>query len=189
MLDAATPPPRAGGFIPRVPAGSLFDMTLAPVEFMRQGRAAEAPHQDRVTGWTVWPARERPALAVVVAAVLVMLALAAAMAWGDPLLGVLSSLAVAVSLQGFLLPTDYVLGPEGITVHEPLRVRRVLWSDVHGVMWRGDRGFLRASRDSAGRLLPRWGGPRGLTILLGADAVAAAARREAVEASLRRHGT
>lgn len=164
-------------------------MTLAPVEFMRHGESVTEPRQDRVNGWTVWPAKDRPARAVAVVAVLVMLALAAAMAWSDPLLGVLSSLAVAVSLQGFLLPTDYVLGPEGITVHEPLRVRRVLWSDVHGVVWRGDRGFLRASRDSAGRLLPRWGGPRGLAVLLGDDAVAAAARREAVEACLRRHGS
>lgn len=162
-------------------------MTLAPVEFMRHTEAASEPQQRGVTGWTVWPARERPLRACVVIAVLVGLALAAAVAWGDPLLGVLSSLAVAVSLQTFLLPTDYVLGPDGITVHEPLRVRRVLWSDVHGVMWRGERGFLRSSRDSTGRLLPKWSGPRGLTILLGADAVAAAARREAVEACLRRH--
>lgn len=170
-------------------AGSLFGMTLAPVEFMREPQVMADPRQDRVTGWTVWPARERPLRAAVVVAVLVLLALGAAMAWGDPLLGVLSSLAVAVSLQTFLLPTDYVLDAEGITVHEPLRVRRVLWSDVHGVMWRGERGFLRASRDSAGRLLPGWGGPRGLTILLGADRVAAGARRDAVEASLRRHGS
>lgn len=163
-------------------------MTLAPVEFMREPQVIADPGQDRVTGWTVWPARERPLRAAAVVAVLMLLALGAAMAWGDPLLGVLSSLAVAVSLQTFLLPTDYVLGPEGITVHEPLRVRCVLWSDVHGVVWRGERGFLRASRDSAGRLLPRWGGPRGLTILLGADAVAASARRDAVDSFLRRHG-
>ena len=164
-------------------------MTLAPVEFMRHSETAAEPQQDRVSGWTVWPAKERPARAAAVIAVLVGLALGAAMAWGDPLLGVLSSLAVAVSLQTFLLPTDYVLGPDGITVHEPLRVRRVAWSDVHGVVWRGDRGFLRASRESSGRQLPRWGGPRGLTILLGADAVAAAARRDAVDAFLRRHGS
>jgi len=163
-------------------------MTLAPVELMQQARPMAESDQHQVTGWTVWPARERPMRAVVVLGVLVILAVAAGIAWGDPLLGVLSSLAVAVGLQSFLLPTDYVLGPEGITVHEPLRIRRVLWSDVHGVIWRGERGFLRASRDSAGRMLPRWGGPRGITILLGVDGVAAAARREAVDAFLRRHG-
>jgi hypothetical protein len=103
-------------------------------------------------------------------------------------MGLLSALVVAVALQRFLLPTDYVLTRHAIEVHEPLRVRRLPWAQVHGVIWRGQEGLLQATRDDQGRMLGRSGGPRGQVVMLGADPVSAAARRDAVDACLRRHG-
>ena len=52
----------------------------------------------------------------------------------------------------------------------------------------GPMPALQATRDDQGRMLGRSGGPRGLVVMLGADPVSAAARRDAVDACLRRHG-
>jgi hypothetical protein len=164
--------------------------SLAPVEDIRQGvlRAVSQQEPDHAMAWTVWPARERPGRGLAVLGALVAIGLGAAVAWNDLAMGLLSALVVAVALQRFLLPTDHVLTSHAIEVHEPLRVRRVPWSQVHGVIWRGDQGLLQATRDDQGRMLPRSGGPRGLVVMLGADPVAASARRDAVDACLRRHG-
>ena len=94
----------------------------------------------------------------------------------------------AEQVQRYLLPTDHVLNSDGITVHEPLRVRRVAWTDVQGVIWKHEQGFLRVSREVSGRAVARTDGMRGFTILLGSDPVAAESRRQAVDAFLRRHG-
>jgi hypothetical protein len=112
----------------------------------------------------------------------------AGVALHDAALGGVAGLALAVSVQRYLLPTDHVLNSDGITVHEPLRVRRVAWTDVQGVIWKHEQGFLRVSRDVSGRAVARTDGMRGFTILLGSDPVAAESRRQAVDAFLRRHG-
>lgn len=164
--------------------------SLAPVEDIRQGvlRAVSQQEPDHAMAWTVWPARERPGRGLAVLGVLAAIGLGAAAAWNDLAMGLLSALVVAVALQRFLLPTDYVLTRHAIEVHEPLRVRRLPWAQVHGVIWRGQEGLLQATRDDQGRMLGRSGGPRGLVVMLGADPVSAAARRDAVDACLRRHG-
>ncbi|MEY4769781.1 MAG: hypothetical protein RIQ40_521 [Planctomycetota bacterium] len=112
----------------------------------------------------------------------------AGVALHDAALGGVAGLALAVSVQRYLLPTDHVLNSDGITVHEPLRVRRVAWTDVQGVIWKREQGFLRVSREVSGRAVARTDGMRGFTILLGSDPVAAESRRQAVDAFLRRHG-
>jgi hypothetical protein len=81
-----------------------------------------------------------------------------------------------------------MLSSEGITIHEPLRMHRIAWSSVEGVVWRRDAGLLRASRDAAGRVIARTGGMRGVVVPLGSDPVAAEARRRAVDSFLERHG-
>ena len=164
--------------------------TLAPEAFIRHGPAA-AVRQDepgRALAWTVWPARERPARTAWVAAALLALGALAGVTMGDATIGVMAALALAVSLHRFLLPTDVVLHDDGITVHEPLRVRHVQWSDVDGVIWRADQGLLRAARDTHGRWLPRVGGLRGVIVPLGADPVESEVRRRAVDAFIRRNG-
>ena len=103
-------------------------------------------------------------------------------------MGILAALALAVSLHRFLLPTDVVLHDDGVTVHEPLRVRHVQWGAVDGVIWRADQGMLRAARDAHGRWLPRIGGLRGVIVPLGSDPLESETRRRAVDAFIRRHG-
>lgn len=169
---------------------TLHPMTLAPVGMLERGNAAlahrEAP--ESAFAWTVWPAKERPRRAWMVAAALAMIGACTGAAMGDVWIGVMAALAIAVSLQRFLLPTDCVLTRDGITIHEPLRVHRVSWSAVEGVLWQRDQGLIRATRDASGRVIARTGGIRGVVVPLGADPVAAEARRRAVESFLDRHG-
>jgi hypothetical protein len=162
--------------------------TLAPEALIRHGVVATEPEPGRALAWTVWPARERPVRAACVTAGVMALGALAGFTMGDAWTGVIAALALAVSLHRFLLPTDVVLHDDGITVHEPLRVRHVQWDDVDGVIWRHDQGLLRAARDTHGRWLPRVGGLRGVIVPLGADPVESEARRRAVDGFIRRHG-
>ncbi len=164
--------------------------TLAPVEFIRQGPVAttDRPTPEQAFAWTVWPAKERPMRTVALLAGMTAFGAMAGVALHDAALGGVAGLALAVSVQRYLLPTDHVLNNDGITVHEPLRVRRVAWTDVQGVIWKHEQGFLRVSREVSGRAVARTDGMRGFTILLGSDPVAAESRRQAVDAFLRRHG-
>ena len=165
-------------------------MTLAPVGMLERGTAVLAQREapEAAFGWTVWPARERPRHAWLAVLALVAIGVCATLASGDLWIGVMGALAVAVSLHRFLLPTDCMLSSEGITIHEPLRMHRIAWSSVEGVVWRRDAGLLRASRDAAGRVIARTGGMRGVVVPLGSDPVAAEARRRAVDSFLERHG-
>ncbi len=173
------------------PAILRFMTTLAPVEFIRQGVVAsierEVPQQ--AFAWTVWPARERPSRTVFAVLAMVSLGWMVGSVMNDSWIGGVAGLALVISLQRFLLPTDYVLNADGLTVHEPLRVRMLRWNDVHGVMWQETRGLLRASRDGSGRRLSRIGGVCGVEILLGFDPASAEVRRRAVDSFLRQHGS
>lgn len=164
--------------------------TLAPVELIRQGPVASVsdPAPEQAFAWTVWPAKERPARTAALLAGITAFGVLSSVALQDVALGCVAALMLALSVQRYLLPTDHVLNSDGITVHEPLRVRRVAWRDVEGVIWKREQGFLRVSRDTSGRALARTDGMRGFIILLGIDPVAAEARRRAVDAFIRRHG-
>ena len=164
--------------------------TLAPVELIRQGSVAAVsdPAPEQAFAWTVWPAKERPARTVALLAGIAVFGAMAAVALQDMALGGVAALALALSVQRYLLPTDHVLCSDGIAVHEPLRVRRVAWMDVEGVIWKPEQGFLRLASGASGRSATRAGGMRGVIIMLGADPVAAEARRQAVDAFIRRHG-
>ena len=162
--------------------------TLHPVEFVRRSPVEALAETGPALAWTVWPAREHPVRTTWVVLALPTLGALVGFAMQDPWLGVVAGLALAVSLHRFLLPTDVVLHDDGITVHEPLRVRHVRWSDVDGVVWHVDQGLLRAARDAHARSLPRHGGLRGVVVPLGADPVQAEVRRRAVDSFIRRHG-
>jgi|GEM_PF-2096929 len=164
--------------------------TLAPVELIRNDpiEAMRSARAEQAFTWTVWPAKECPMRTVVLLVAMTALGVFSGVAFQDAWLGAVAAVALAVSVQRYLLPTDYVLTRDGITVHEPLRVRRVLWSDVQGVIWRNEQGLLKVSRDALGRSTPHHGGFSGIVIMLGRDAVASEARREAVDAFLRRNG-
>jgi len=169
---------------------TLMCMTLAPVGMLERGNAALAreTEPEGAFAWSVWPAKERPSRAWLVVAALAAIGACTAVTMGDTWIGVMAALAIAVSLQRFLLPTDCVLTAEGITIHEPLRVHRLAWTSIEGVIWRREQGLLRATRDAAGRVIARHGGVRGVVVPLGTDPVAAEARRRAVESFLGRHG-
>lgn len=162
--------------------------TLHPVEFVRRSPVEALADTGPALAWTVWPARERPARTAWTALALLAIGALSGLAMSDASLGVMAAVAVAVSLHRFLLPTDVVLHDDGITVHEPLRVRHVRWSDIDGVTWHAEQGLLRAARDAHARALPRHGGLRGVVVPLGADPVQAEVRRRAVDAFVRRHG-
>jgi hypothetical protein len=170
--------------------GTLMRMTLAPVGMLERGKVtlARQTAPEGAFAWSVWPAKERPARAWLVMAALAAICVCTSAAMGDLWIGVMAALAIAVSLQRFLLPTDCMLTADGITIHEPLRVHRIAWTAVEGVIWKQDQGLLRATRDAAGRVIARHGGVRGVVVPLGSDPVAAETRRRAIEAFLDRHG-
>ena len=168
---------------------TLRDMTLAPIGMLERGAVlAQREAPESAFAWTVWPARERPGRAWLVVLALLAIGACVSLAMGDAWFGVMGALAIAVSLHRFLLPTDCMLTSDGITIHEPLRMHRIAWRSVEGIVWKPDAGLLRATRDAAGRVIARTGGMRGVVVPLGHDPVAAEARRRAVEAFLERHG-
>jgi drug/metabolite transporter (DMT)-like permease len=94
-------------------------MTLAPVGMLERGNAALARETapEGAFAWSVWPAKERPSRAWLVVSALAAIGACTAVAMGDLWIGVMAALAIAVSLQRFLLPTDCMLTEDGIKNH------------------------------------------------------------------------
>jgi hypothetical protein len=113
--------------------------------------------------WTVHPAAEHPARAVLVLLVIALVTALVASVSGSPLLALVGSLLLAGSLRAYFLPRTYVLDAVAAQEHGPLQsARRLPWSEVraitrerHGVhlsplhrpsRWAPDRGlFLRTA--------------------------------------------
>ena len=66
--------------------------------------------------WSVWPARERPAAALVLLAAAVVLGVLVAKGTGDGVLGMAAPFFVLASLSSFLFPTVYRLTDDAVEV-------------------------------------------------------------------------
>jgi len=81
--------------------------------------------------WSAWPLRDRPLAGVAAIAGTVSLAVLAAIVGGDPSWGVLAGLVVLASLHGFLFPTRFDAGSDGLAARGTLFTRRIRWSEAN----------------------------------------------------------
>jgi hypothetical protein len=92
-------------------------------------RAADETAGDEVA-WRVWPARERPLAALVLLAGAVVLGILVERGTQDRVLGIAAPLFVLASLSSFLLPTEYRLTRDAVTVRSLGVVRSRPWSEM-----------------------------------------------------------
>ena len=120
-----------------------------------------ADHPEPVV-WTVSPARQRPALALVALGVLTTFGLLVGILAGDWIWGAVATVILFASVSRFFLPTRIVLSDEGIRAEFPLLTRRVGWEQIEWI--RHDRvgALVRLRRR-------RWLRSPEFTILLGTD--------------------
>jgi hypothetical protein len=80
--------------------------------------------------WRVWPARERPLAAVILAASCAILGILVRRATGDAVLGVAAPVFLLGSLSAFLFPTEYRLTEEAIEVRSLGVTRSRPWTEM-----------------------------------------------------------
>jgi hypothetical protein len=95
--------------------------------------------------WTVHPARQSPAAALLSAGVILALAAAAGALMGSVQWGVLSLVLLVLPLHRFFLPNRFVLDGAGATAGTLLRRRHIRWGDVRRFDL-GTAGALLSSR-------------------------------------------
>jgi len=112
--------------------------------------------------WTVSPARQRPALALVAVSILASFGLLVGILAGDWIWGAVASVILFATVSRFFLPTRISLTTEGIRAEFPLLTRRVGWDQIEWI--RHDRvgALVRLRRR-------RWLRSPEFTILLGSD--------------------
>ena len=80
--------------------------------------------------WSVWPARERPAAALVLLASLAVLGVLIAQGTGDRILGVAAPLFILGSVGSFIAKTRYRLTQDGVEVKALGVVRSRPWTEM-----------------------------------------------------------
>jgi len=108
--------------------------------------------------WSAWPIRERPLAGALAIAGAIALAVLAAIVGGDPSWGALAGLVVLASLHGFLCPTRFGVGPEGVVARGTLFTRRIRWSEANLLVVDDRGGWIGWSSPRAWRR-------RGITLL------------------------
>lgn len=83
--------------------------------------------------WTAHPAAERPRAAVGLVAILLAIGVAGWSWSGSPLFAVVGMLLVTGFMLGFLVPTSYEAGDEGVRIAFLGRTRLVKWSSVRNL--------------------------------------------------------
>lgn len=83
--------------------------------------------------WSVFPARERPALALAAIFVIVALSAAAQELAGSSLAGMLAACVLILSLRRFFFPTHYMFDASGLVARPLLGRRRLQWQAVRRV--------------------------------------------------------
>jgi hypothetical protein len=79
--------------------------------------------------WTVWPARQRPVLSVVVGLIALGFCVAAVWSFGNPGYGLLGFVVLCLALQAHYVPTHYRLDGREVTVRG-VGAGRWSWSEV-----------------------------------------------------------
>src|SRR5262245_25986007 len=92
-------------------------------------RASAADGVDEVR-WRVWPARQRPLTAIVLIAGAMILGVLVSRGTQDQVLGIAAPVFVLGSLSSFLLPTEYRLTRDGVTVKSLAMERTRPWSEM-----------------------------------------------------------
>lgn len=108
--------------------------------------------------WSAWPIRERPLAGALAIAGAIALAVLAAIVGGDPSWGALAGLVVLASLHGFLFPTRFGVGTEGVVARGTMFTRRLRWSEVNLLVVDDRGGWIGWSSPRAWRR-------RGVTLL------------------------
>lgn len=83
-------------------------------------READTARDSDELEWTVWPARRRPAVSILVAALIVGLSAAAVLVYQSPWYGVMVSGGLFVATVSYYLPTRYHLDARGVSLRTPL---------------------------------------------------------------------
>lgn len=125
--------------------------------------------------WAVWPASQRPALAIGVGVLILGLSLGATAVYGSGWYGFITLGVMATTLAPFYFPTQYVLNGQTVRWHRVLGGGQRPWAALRAWWDLGDRVLLGPGPCLAGWLARK----RGVTLLLGSQ-------REAVVAELTR---
>jgi len=131
---------------------------MAPVTSMEQ---VSTPQTEPLT-WRAYPARQRPAAAVLAGLAVAAVALACA-ATGGLFWGILAIVVLLLSLYRFFFPSRFVIDSEGVTATYLLGTQRFAWSEIRRFCC--DRHGLYLSTRSRRSRLDAY---RGLYLLFGA---------------------
>ncbi len=91
--------------------------------------------------WTAWPARRRPMLSVLVAALVAGLSAATVLAYQSPWYGVMVLGGLFVATASHYLPTRYRLDAEGVFLRTPLSSVTRPW-ETFAVCYRDETGLF-----------------------------------------------
>ncbi|HCU35069.1 MAG TPA: hypothetical protein DGT21_06275 [Armatimonadetes bacterium] len=102
---------------------------------------AQTDGGDTALEWTVWPARRRPVLSIIVAALILGLSVGAVLVYQSPWYGVMVTGGLFVATVSYYLPTRYRLDAEGVGLRTPLSSLRRSW-DGFAVCFEDHEGLL-----------------------------------------------
>lgn len=85
--------------------------------------------------WRVHPAAERPALALVVGALILLLGVLAGVWMGSPYWGVFATVVLLLSLEAFFLPASFELSESGVRVRKPFSQVERPWDAFRRVVF------------------------------------------------------
>jgi hypothetical protein len=91
-------------------------------------READTARDSDELEWTVWPARRRPAVSILVAALIVGLSAAAVLVYQSPWYGVMVASGLFIATMSHYLPTRYRIDAQGVSLNTPLSSASKEWA-------------------------------------------------------------